>query len=578
SQDTPEIIVTASRIEQPLKDVVADVTRIDRVTIERSGASAIADLLSRTPGIQFARNGGPGTTTSVYLRGADTRFTAVYVDGVRIDSQSTGGAAWEAIPLSQIDHIEILRGPAAAIYGSDALAGVIQVFTRKGKGAFTPFVGVGLGTYKTKKTEAGFSGKEGEFDYSVGLSQESSNGFNAKQGANPDSDGYSNYAANIRMGLKVNADHRLDATVLNSGVNAQYDSSLTADDHARNQLQTTGLAWRAKWSDVFSTKAMVTQGKSHYDTYPSAYSTDTNVKSYLWQNEFRFANQFVTAALERREDALQNASVTPAATRRSQNALAFGYGITKALHTLQLNARRDVDSEFGSKTTGSAAYAYDIAPAWRTTASLGTAFRAPTLYQRFSQYGSASLQPESSINRELGVKYANQGDSFGVVTFKNKIDNLIVYVTGATGCASAFGCYKGTQHADLQGITMTGATTVRTVKLAASMDWLRPLDTDTGKNLARRAQRVAMLSADMPVASWHVGSELQLVGARFEDAANTIMLGGYGLVNLYGTRKINKDTSFLLRLNNASNHWYQTANTYNTPGRSVFVGVRWEPQ
>ena len=147
------VVVTATRVAQPLTDVVADVSLIDREAIERSGATGLADLLARVPGIEISRNGGIGGTTSVFLRGADTRFTAVYIDGVRIDSQSTGGAPWEAIPLAQIDRIEVLRGPAGAIYGSDAIAGVVQIFTRKGEGAFTPYLGLGLGSDRTAKLD-----------------------------------------------------------------------------------------------------------------------------------------------------------------------------------------------------------------------------------------------------------------------------------------------------------------------------------------------------------------------------------------------------------------------------------------
>ena len=121
-----ETVVTATRVEQPISDLVADVSVIDRATIERSGASGVADLLARLPGIEISRNGGVGNTTSLFIRGAETRFTAVYLDGVRIDSQSTGGAPWESIPLAQIDRIEVLRGPAAAVYGSDAIVRVQQ--------------------------------------------------------------------------------------------------------------------------------------------------------------------------------------------------------------------------------------------------------------------------------------------------------------------------------------------------------------------------------------------------------------------------------------------------------------------
>ena len=159
---TPEIVVTATRTAQPLTDIVADLSVVDRDTIEASGATGLADVLARLPGVEISRSGGVGNASNVFLRGAEGRFTAVYIDGVRVDSQSTGGAVWEQIPLSQIDRIEVLRGPAAAVYGSDAVGGVIQLFTKKGEGAAAPYVGVGIGTHSLRKIEAGVSGVAGE--------------------------------------------------------------------------------------------------------------------------------------------------------------------------------------------------------------------------------------------------------------------------------------------------------------------------------------------------------------------------------------------------------------------------------
>ena len=151
-QDT---VVTATRTEQPLADLVADVSIVDRETIESSGATGLADVLARLPGIEMGRSGGPGGNTSVFVRGAESRFAAVYVDGVRVDSQAgSGGTTWEAIPLAQIERIEVLRGPAAAVYGSDAVAGVIQIFTKKGEAGVAPYVGGGAGTHGTYRTEA----------------------------------------------------------------------------------------------------------------------------------------------------------------------------------------------------------------------------------------------------------------------------------------------------------------------------------------------------------------------------------------------------------------------------------------
>jgi len=512
------------------------------------------------------------------MRGADTRFTAVYIDGVRVDSQSTGGATWEAIPVSQIDHIEILRGPAAAIYGSDAIAGVIQVFTRQGEGAFAPFIGAGLGTYNTRKIDAGFSGSEERFDYALGLSKEQSDGFNAKQGGNPDKDGYSSHSANARLGFKINAAHRVDATFLNSYIDSQYDSSPKLDDHSIHRLKTLGLSWKAKWSDAFGTRASITEGKDYYETYPTRYVTETNVRNYLWHNELRQGMHLVTAALERREDALQNSTTTPALTKRSQNALALGYVLSNPVHALQLNARHDLDSEFGGKSTGSAAYAYTLAPGWRASASMGTAFRVPTLFQRFSVYGSPSLAPETSINREIGLKYANRGSAFGVIAYKNRIDNLVTYIAGAGGCASNAGCYANTKHAQLEGITISAATTINSARFGASLDWLKPTDLDNGKDLIRRARQHGTITAETPLAGWLVGSEVQVFSRRYDNVANTIRLGGYSLINLYASHKIGSDYSLLVRVDNLAARDYQLANTYNSAGRTLFVGLRWSPK
>ena len=349
-----------------------------------------------------------------------------------------------------------------------------------------------------------------------------------------------------------------------SGANGNFDYSL-------------GFSKEPQWSDNFSTKAQVSTGKDHYNTDPSPYSTDTKVQSYLWQNEYSLGNQSFVAALERREDSLSNMSTQPGYNDRAQNAVALGYGVKQDQHALQLNTRRDVDSEFGQKTTGSAAYAYHFTPAWQATASTGTAFRAPTLYQRFSSYGVSSLQPESSLSRELGLKYAHQGDALGLVVYRNKVDNLIGYSASAKGCRTAPGCYTSTPSALRQGATLSGSTQINAATLSASYDWLKPIDLGTGNTLARRANHYGTLAISAPVGAWNLGSEVQISGQRFDNASNTTRLGGYGLVNLFGTRPLNKDYSVLVRVNNLGDRAYQLANNYNTAGRNVFVGLRWAP-
>ncbi len=569
-------VVTANRTPQPLADVLADVSVIDHQTIERSGARGVADLLARLPGIEFTRNGGPGTATSVFLRGAETRHTLVYVDGVRIDSQATGGATWESIPLALIDRIEVLRGSAAAIYGSDAIGGVVQIFTRQGAGAPKPFVGIGGGTYRTAQLEAGVSGGTDTIDYAVSGAHQRSNGFNSRIApkANIDSDGYRQTSGTARVGFKPVAGQRIEATLLSSETNSQYDGFTPGfDDRNHYRLQTYGLGWNAQWSEAYRTRVLLNQSSSRYETSPQAYHTTTRLRNYLWQNELRLGRQLLTAALERREDHLESA---PIDAGRSQNALALGYGFHGAEHSLQLNARHDRDSEFGGQTTGGAAYGYALTRAWRASLSAGTSFRAPTLYQRFSQYGIAGLEPESGRNIEAALRWRDGASEFGAVAYRNRVTNLITF--GAAGpCASKFGCYENTASADLRGLTFSGAHRIGLLALRASVDFQDPRDRDSGHLLARRAKRHATLGADYAFAGWSLGAESQASSPRFDDTANKVQLGGYTLFNLYASRRLGRDWTLLARVDNLSDKNYQLAETYATPGRAFFVGLKWAP-
>ncbi len=574
------MVVTATRIEQPLTDVLADVSIVGRDVIEQSGANSLSDVLARLPGIQMQRNGGPASTTSVYLRGAETRFTAVFVDGIRMDSQSTGGASWNAIPLSQVERIEVLRGPAAAIYGSDALGGVVQIFTRKGEPGLSRSAELGVGTHGTSKLDLGLAGSEGVWDYALGLDRELSKGYNVKPAGNPDKDGYQNTALSARLGLQVTPDHKLDATFLRNRVDGQYDSSNTLDDHSYLDTQAIGLNWSARWSDLYKTKVSVSRGSDHYATAPSVYETDTDVTSYLWQNIWTVGGQTFTAALERREDELRNGSTTPVNTSRSQNALALGYGLRIGAHTLQLNVRGDDDSEFGNHTTGSAAYGYALTPNWSATVSAGTAFRAPTLFHRFSIYGDASLKPEKSRSVEVGLKYVDKSSHFSALAYRNRVSDLISYVSGPGSCingADPFypGCYGNTGRAQLNGLSFSGGTHWAGVELGASLDFLSPKDQSTGKRLPRRAKQTAMLTADTVWLGSRWGAEWQLVGERFDDVANTRRLGGFALLNLHVETPLVKDWSVVARVDNLGNKYYQTSRGYNTPGRVFYVGLRW---
>jgi len=586
-----ETVVTATRVAQPVSDLLSDVSIVDRATIERSGATGVADVLARLPGVEISRTGGVGNTSSVFIRGADSRFTAVYIDGVRIDSQSTGGASWETIPLSQIDRIEVLRGPAAAVYGSDAIGGVIQFFTKRGEGPARPYVGVGIGSDNLRRAEAGVSGSagvDGAFDYALGVAHTESKGFNVRteRGYNPDRDDYRATSANVRLGLQINPRQRIEATLLASDLNSGYDdfgytASAPIDDRNKYSLRTAGVNWSSQWTDVWRTRVSVTESRSDYETQPNFYRTETKLRGYLLQNEFRLGAHLLTAALERREDALTNPGTefTPTLARdRSQDGLALGYSFVQGPHSVQLHARHDDDSEFGGKNTGSVAYGFAFTPQWRATVSAGTAFRAPTLYQRFSEYGVAGLQPEQSRNVELGLKYSEGATSAGVTVYRNRVSNLINFDGASTECGSGFGCYANTARARYEGVTFSAAHRIGAVSLRASADFQDPRDLETDKQLARRARRHGMVGADWRIADWTLGAELQTSSRRYDDAANNRVLGGYTLLNLVASTQLTRDISLVARLDNAGDKNYMLARGYATAGRSAYLGLKWMPQ
>jgi vitamin B12 transporter len=211
----------------------------------------VADLLRNNGCAEMVRNGGAASTTSLFLRGADTRHTLVLVDGVRMDSQSTGGASWQGIPVAQVERVEVLKGPASAIYGSDAVGGVVQIFTRKGGGKVSADFGVGLGTQGTMKADGGLFGSQGIIDFAFTGAIEESDGFNStidypgSFSYVPDRDGWRKYQGTARVGAQLAEGHRAELIVIKNHINGQYDASKSkplADQISPGALL-VGFAW-----------------------------------------------------------------------------------------------------------------------------------------------------------------------------------------------------------------------------------------------------------------------------------------------------------------------------------------------
>lgn len=576
------VVVTASRSEQSLRTVTADMTVIDAETIARSGATGVADLLVQVPGVQINRNGGPGQVTSVYLRGTSNQHTAVFIDGVRYSSQELqGGAVWSTLPLAQIERIEVLRGPAAAIYGSDAMGGVIQIFTKRADGQTRAYAEAGIGNQGTSKLATGFQGGANGFTYGLNLADERSDGFDVYPGntfsPNPDKDGYSNTSLGLNAGYKTGI-HQIDASLLHSRLRTHYDQSPPPFDDYDVVKNTTGsLRWQAGWNAMYKSVVQISHTDSQSDRHTqSPERADGSSTNYLLQNLFTLGQHRFNIDLERREDKLdtQYAWTQNTDSRRVQNSLSAGWRLTEGRHQFDANLRHDQVRDQQNKTTGGLGYGLQIDERWRWVASAGTAFRTPTLYERFTGQAAADLKPESSTNVETGLHYAAGANRLSAVVYRNRFKNLITYDwNSAVPC----NCYRNWQSVETTGLTLAGSTRLGSANLGASLDFMNPENLETGKLLPYRSKRMLKLNADTQAAGWTLGGEAQLYSGRYADEANTFKLGGYGVVNLYAQRQLTRQWTLLARVNNIADRDYAPTRGYANAGRTVFVSVRWTP-
>jgi vitamin B12 transporter len=580
------LVVTASRMPQRLTDLLADVTVITGEELRRGGAQSLAELLQRQPGVEIVQNGGPGASSGVFLRGANAAQTLVLVDGLRIASSTAGAAALEAIPLDQVERIEILRGPSSSLYGADAIGGVVQVFTRAATRAVAANASLGYGTHDTWIASAGASGGDDRARGSVQLSGRRSAGFNAivapsNFSYDPDRDGHRDASVSAQGVLALAPDHDVAARYFRSRLDSQFDAGDAFDD----RTITTLTAWQVAMSDRFSATwqsrlaAGEGQDESVSRTAFGAAPFRTRQRQYAWQNDVvldpaRLPGR-VTVALERREERVATDPEFAVRTRTTDSVTAV-YATVAGPHALQANARHDHSSQYGGRTTGALAYGWQLAPAWRLTLGASTGFKAPTFndlyYPGFSNPG---LRPETARNVEAGVHTATTiGDArvdAAAVAWHNRVRDLIVFQ-----CDADFVCAPANvADATLDGVTFSvdavrDATTVR-----ATLTVQSPEDDATGHLLPRRARRHGSVQWLQQAGPVQAGVELVASSRRFDDAANTRPMGGYGIVNVTLEWPVSRRIGLFLRADNVLDRRYELAADYATGGARVFGGVRW---
>jgi len=578
------VVVTAARMPQPIATLTADLTVIDADAIAASGSRSFAELLQGQPGVEIVQNGGPGSTSGVFLRGANRGQTVLLVDGLRVSSSTVGAPTLEAIPLDQVERIEILRGPASSLYGADAIGGVIQVFTRRPGPGVSGRLSGGLGTDDTRSVAGGFSATLGAVALSLQAGHRQSEGFNASTDPssfiwNPDRDGYDSNDVGASAALTLAPGHEASARYMRNRLDNQFDGGPHFDDRTRTTLELWQVESRNRFADTWTSKLSV--GEAADDSVSSTafgdYPFRTRERQYGWQNELALPQGTATLAVERREERIDEEAGF-AVTRRDTNAVVGILQFARSDHTLQANLRYDRSTQYGGQTTGAIAWGYRLAPQWRVTASYGTAFKAPSFNDLYYPgFSNPDLEPETARNVEGSIHWSGQLGEWRTgaraVAWYNKVDQLIVFQ-----CDDAFNCApRNIARATLAGVTLAGDAAWRGTSMRASVDLQQPEDDVTGRLLPRRAQRHGSLVVAQRVGPAQLVVELIASSYRYDDAENIRRLGGYAIVNVAVEWPVGRGVTLLARADNAFDKDYALAYGFATGGARAFVGVRWQP-
>lgn len=579
---TDTTVVTATRVAQPIGEVLADVSLIDREAIQRSAFGTVGDLLGSLVGVDATSHG----SNAVFIRGAEARMTAVFIDGVRVDRQdgytNGGGAPWSLLPLQAIDRIEILRGPASGVYGSDAMGGVVQLFTRDGRDGAHSSVSVEAGSQGSASASAALAGNSGAWDFALSGGFRLSDGYNTKPDVLhiPSTEAWDDQHLALGLGYRISAAHHIGLRATQQHRDSLYVPWNGGQDIAvQSQLDTQALTWSADWSPRLSTRLRWSGAQTQIlETAPRDHQT--RATAWLLDGEYRSALGTLHAALEHKRDRMQaeaDAWSPPQSGRREQTGASLGWGHRVGPHAWQINLRQDSDTLLEDKLTHGLSYGYDIGPRWRAHLGTSTGFRSPTLSQLYDPaYGAADLQPESSASTEAGLRYLNGASTVKAVWHRARFKNLIS--SRAWNDPVCAFCWYNVGRAETEGLSLSGHTAWGATRLAASMDWLRAINSDTGKRLNLRAPRQLNLSVEQPLGVWSARADWQLKAQRWDDAANTKRLPGVGLLGLGLSRALSDGVSLRLRVDNALDRSYQEVHDFAAPGRRWYLGLAWQGQ
>jgi vitamin B12 transporter len=592
TSNSDEMVVTAHRFPQPKSSVLAPLDVVTRAEIDRWQSTDLNDVLRRLPGVDIAQNGGPRQMSSLFIRGTDSRHVLILVDGVRLNQAGISGSSdLSQIPISLVQRIEYIRGPRSAVYGSDAIGGVINILTERETRGTTLTAGLGSNGYQNyggstqqKLVDNTTVTLAGNYDYSKGydIVAEGNTGMESQ----PDRDGYMGKMLWAGVNHDFNDQFSGFARAYGFDNRSDYDgfyssgSALLDTRQLSSRTYDAGLRFK---NGIYASQLIASYNRTKDNNYDpffgrndvSASLDDVEQYNLQWGNTLQVGKGEVSAGADWQEQTTKRKGMdktnTDEYTLRNTGIYLTGQQQISDV-TLEGSARSDDNSQFGWHSTWQTSAGWEFIDGYRLIGSYGTAYKAPNLMQLYSAYGgNANLKPEESQQWEGGLE-----DFTGLVTwrlsaYRNDIDELIGYDDSRNR-------YYNIGKAVIKGVEWTGSFDTGPLSHQISLEYLDPRDAETNRILVRRAKQQVKYQLDWQAAELDWSLTYQYLGQRYDNtfdpatfSPGLVKLGGVSLWDLAASYPVTSHLTVRGRITNLFDKDYETAYGYKTAGREYYL-------
>ncbi|KHS80717.1 TonB-dependent vitamin B12 receptor BtuB [Pectobacterium carotovorum] len=580
-KNTDDIVVTANRFSQPVSSVLAPTTVVTREEIDRWQAKSLTDVMRRLPGVDIGQNGGLGQKSSLFIRGTNSSHVLVLIDGIRLNQAGLSGSSdLSQIPLSLVQKVEYIRGARSAVYGSDAIGGVVNIITTREKNGMTLSAGIGSNGYQsydgaTQQTlgNSTTATLAGNYTYTKGFDVAA-----ADAPRQPDRDGF---MSKLLYGA---VSHQFSDEFSGFLRSYGFDNRTGYDGFSGHDTrQLYGQTWDSGLryqNGIYSTQFIGSYSHSKdydYDSQKGAYESgatlvDSQQYNAQWGNSLQVGTGAVSAGVDWQEQVIKPDSTNVNREESQHNTGIYLTGLQRfSSVVLEGSVRGDDQSEFGWHNTWQTGASWEFIDGYRLIASYGTAFKAPNMGQLYGRSGSnRALQPEESKQWEGGIEGLTGPVTWRVSGYRSDIDNLITSTSGTNWV------FQNIDKAEIKGIEATAAFDTGPVSHRISYDYVDPRNAITDEVLIRRAKQQVKYQLDWQLYDLDWSVTYHYLGQRYDKDFSTfpersVKLGGVSLWDLAASYPITSHLTVRGRIANLFDKDYETAYGYRTAGREYYL-------